>query len=146
MTSLTRWNPLHEMETFARRFSDLFGRTAFEGVAFDWKPSVDIHETPEHFELRAELPGVKKEDVKLTLENGLLTLTGERKSEQETKETKAHRIERTFGRFERSFALPDTVDPEKILAEYKDGILLVKLAKRPAPPEKQPKSIAINAT
>lgn len=131
--SLIRWNPFHEMDTFARRFNELFGMSK----ADEWKPTVDIHETPEHFEIKAELPGVKKEDVALTLEAGVLTITGERKSEMENKEAKAHRIERFFGKFERVFTLPDTIDPDKIDAVFMDGVLTVKIAKRPGEPSKK---------
>ncbi len=139
--SLIQWNPFREMEAFARRFNELF--TVPMLGTFDWKPTVDIHETPENFLVTAELPGMKREDVNVSLEGGVLTLTGERKSETETKEQKAHRIERSYGRFERSFALPETVDPDKVLAEFRDGLLNVKLAKRPMP-QSRAKRIAIN--
>lgn len=138
--SLIQWNPFREMEAFTKRFNELFAMPM--GTTFEWKPTVDIHETPEHYMVNAELPGVRKEDVNLSLEGGVLTLTGERKSETETKDLKAHRIERSYGRFERSFALPETVDPDRVLADFKDGVLAIKLAKRPMPPSKT-KRIAI---
>lgn len=135
--SLIHWNPFREMELFNRRFNELFSSPIISmGKGFEWKPSVDIHETPEHFAITAELPGVAKEDVKITVESGILTIMGERKSESETKDKKAHRIERSYGRFERSFALPENVDADNVVAEFKDGVLTMKLMKKAVEPSK----------
>lgn len=135
MSSLTRFNPFRDLEAFSKRVEDFFNMrdlTAFAG----WKPSVDIKELPEHFEVVAELPGVKKEDVELTLENGVLSLSGERRTEAKDEHAKAHRIERSFGRFERVFTLPETADPTRVDASFADGMLHVKIAKRPVPDKK----------
>lgn len=95
----------------------------------DWAPTVDISETDAEYAIKAELPEVKKEDVKVTVEDGVLTLQGERKQEKEEKGKKYHRIERSYGRFVRSFTLPDTVDESKVKAEYTDGVLHLHLPK-----------------
>lgn len=96
-----------------------------------WAPACDIYETENEFVVKAELPEVKKEDVKVSFENNVLTIRGERKFEEETKKENYHRIERRYGDFMRSFTLPNVVDTEKIVAEFKDGMLQVKLPKRP---------------
>ena len=95
----------------------------------DWSPTVDISETEAEYAIKAELPEVKKEDVKVTVEDGVLTLQGERKQEKEEKGKKYHRVERSYGRFVRSFTLPDSVDESKVKAEYADGVLHLHLPK-----------------
>jgi HSP20 family protein len=95
----------------------------------DWTPTVDISETDTGFEIKAEIPDVKKEDVKVTLEEGVLTIQGVRKQEKEDKGRRYHRIERAYGSFVRSFSLPDLVDEDKVKAEFKDGILNLHLPK-----------------
>jgi HSP20 family protein len=95
----------------------------------EWAPSVDISEDAKEWLVKADLPEVKKEDVKVTVENGLLTITGERKFEKEEKDKKYHRIERSYGNFLRSFTLPDAADGSKVNAEFKDGVLKVHLPK-----------------
>jgi HSP20 family protein len=106
----------------------------------EWTPSVDISETEDEFHIKAELPEVKKEDVQVTLDNGVLILQGERKEEREEKGRKVHRIERSYGRFVRSFALPDLVDTAKVKAEFKDGILHLHL---PKSEKARPKAIEV---
>ena len=133
--NLVRWDPYRELEEMTNRLNRLFGRATAttDGnemmVRADWTPSVDISETDGEFQIKAELPGVKKEDVKVTLENGILTLQGERKQEREDKDLKFHRVERSYGQFVRSFTLPDLVDDAKVKAEYKDGVLNLSLPK-----------------
>lgn len=95
----------------------------------EWSPAVDIEETPERFLIKAELPGVEKKDMDITVENGVLTLKGERRKETEEKNKKLHRIERSYGMFMRSFTLPEGVDEKKVLADYKDGLLSVSIPK-----------------
>ena len=95
----------------------------------EWAPSVDITEDEKEYLVKADLPEVKKEDVKVTVENDVLTITGERKFEKEEKEKKYHRIERAYGHFLRSFSLPDFVDGSKVSADFKDGVLKVHLPK-----------------
>jgi HSP20 family protein len=95
----------------------------------DWMPTVDISETDGEYLIKAELPEVKKEDVKVTVENGVLTLQGERRQEKEEKGKRYHRVERSYGSFVRSFSLPESVDEGAVKAEYKDGVLNLHLPK-----------------
>jgi len=130
------WDPFRELEEMQNRLASLFGRRlpAPEGreEAFglsEWIPPVDISEDDKEYTLKAELPGMIKEDVKVTVENGVLSITGERKAEKEAQDKKYHRIERSYGSFIRSFTLPDGALPDKISAEFKDGILKLHLPK-----------------
>ncbi|HEX5364989.1 MAG TPA: Hsp20/alpha crystallin family protein, partial [Gallionella sp.] len=112
--NLVKWDPFKELEDVSSRLNRLFGRPALpvesdrEMLAVaDWMPSVDISETDIAYLIKAEIPGVKKEDVKVTIEDGMLTIQGERKQEKEEKDKKFHRIERSYGCFMRSFRVPD---------------------------------------
>src|SRR6202011_2607294 len=105
----------------------------------DWVPIADITEDEKEYLIKAELPDLKKEDVKVTLENGVLTISGERKFEKKNK--KYHRVERAYGRFVRSFALPDDADPNGVQADFKDGVLIVHLPKNE---KAKPKQIEVN--
>lgn len=132
----TRWDPFQEMEALQERMSRIFGLTPLRGnggkedlSASEWMPLVDVTEDDQEYLIKAELPEVKKEDVKVTAENGVLRITGERKYEKETKTKKEHRMERSYGRFERSFALPEDASTAKVSAEFKDGMLKVHLPK-----------------
>jgi HSP20 family protein len=99
----------------------------------EWAPRVDITEAEKEFLIKAELPEVKKEEVKVTVENGVLSITGERKLEKEEKDKKYHRIERAYGRFERSFTLPEGTEPTKVTSEFKEGVMTVHLPRIPKP-------------
>ena len=115
-----------------------------ERMAFaDWKPACDIHENNEAYVVKAELPAVKREDVTLTLEDNILTLKGERKTEEVSDDHKVHRVERAFGSFQRSFQLPEAIDEDKIVATFNDGVLQVMLPKHVEPKAKA-KSISID--
>ena len=149
--SIVRWDPFRELEEVSDRLNRVFGRSSLatnrggaetrEGfLSFDWAPSVDIAETPEAFEIKAELPDVKKEDVKVSVEEGQLRISGERKQEKEEKGKRFHRVERSYGSFMRSFSLPENVDDSKLSAEYKDGVLKVVL---PKTEKAKPKAIAV---
>ena len=107
-----------------------------------WAPPVDIFERQDHLVLRAEVPGVRKEDLDVRIENGVLTLHGERKEEKDVKEKNAHLTERVFGSFTRSFSLPMTVDPTKVTANVKDGVLEITVPKAESA---KPKKIEIKA-
>jgi HSP20 family protein len=111
-------------------------------VSGTWVPPVDVAETQEKILVRAEVPGMKQNDIQIEFENGLLTLRGERKHEK-TEGLTWHRVERTYGNFSRSFTLPRTVDPERITASYRDGILEIEVPKRE---EAKPKQIRIEVT
>jgi len=137
MNALTRWNQLKELEALRHRLGDLFGRSpvrSSEGqeeqiTVPDWTPLVDISEDDKEYLIKAELPEVKKEDVKVTAEEGTLTIMGERQFQKEEKGKKYHRVERAYGSFGRSFSFPDDASPAKVSAEFKDGVLTVHLAK-----------------
>ena len=137
MNALTRWDPFKEMEEAQNRLARIFGLTSArtgnggqEAMTItQWAPSVDIMEDDKEWLVKADLPEVKKEDVKVTVESGVLTITGERKFEKEEKDKKYHRIERSYGNFFRSFTLPDAADGSKVNAEFKDGVFKVHLPK-----------------
>jgi HSP20 family protein len=109
----------------------------------DWAPAVDVMETDEEFQIRAELPGVEKKDVKLSVENGVLLISGHREQEKEEKGKRYHRIERAYGNFARSFTVPEAVDAEKVTADFKNGLLTVHL---PKSEKARPKSIEVKVT
>jgi HSP20 family protein len=131
--SLIRWEPFSAMDDMFNRFPSLFGhwsRLAGNGDSnYDWAPSVDISETGEEYLIRAALPAVKREDVNVTVEDGMLTLSGERRQKEEQKDEKFHKVESFYGSFSRSFALPEAVDETAIRAESKDGMLTVHVPK-----------------
>jgi HSP20 family protein len=137
MNALSHWNPFREMEEVQRRMSTLLGlnrRGALNGdeeniTVPEWAPLVDIAEDDKEYLIKMELPEVQKEDVKVTVENGTLTISGERKAETEEKGRKFHRLERYYGRFERNFSLPEDADSSNVKAEFKDGMLRVHLTK-----------------
>jgi HSP20 family protein len=132
--NLIRWEPFSAMDDMVNRFPAWFGRwprlpgSALE-TSTDWAPSVDISETQDEYLIRASLPGVKKEDAKVTVEDGMLTLSGERQQQEEQKDEKFHKVESFYGCFSRSFALPDVVDEAAIRADSKDGVLTVHVPK-----------------
>ncbi len=136
MNLVTRWDPFREMEDLQKRLTSIFGvapgRVANgkeDMTVAQWLPLVDITEDDREYLIKAELPEVRKEDVKVTVENGVLTLSGERKFEKEEKDKRYHRIERAYGSFTRSFSVPDDADDSKVSAEFKDGVLTVRLVK-----------------
>jgi HSP20 family protein len=115
-----------------RFINQSFGRRPMEdegSLMAGWAPAVDVQETDEEYPIKADLPDVKKEDVRVELHDGMVCLRGERKQEKEEKGKRFHRIERAYGQFERRLALPSEVDPQKIAAEFKDGVLRVHLPK-----------------
>ena len=146
MNPLAKWNPFRELEDIQNRLSSLFGRTSLRGLGeetmtiSEWTPLVDIVEDDKEYLIKAELPEVKKEEVKVTVENGVLTITGERKFEKEEKNKKYHRVERAYGSFMRNFTLPQDAAGDKISAEFKDGVPKVHL---PKSAEAKPKSIDV---
>jgi len=125
----TTRRPLESFQTL-RRLSNVLDE-AFEGGAITsaWYPAVDVFEAKDAVKIVAELPGVKPEDVKLSLESNTLTIRGEKKQQAEERSERVHRYERSYGSFERAFVLPSTVDGEKISAEYRDGVLTVTVPK-----------------
>lgn len=139
--SLIRWDPFTGTDDLFARMPSMFGRwpRAFEfngKQALEWSPSVDISETDAEFLIRADLPAVKKEDVRITVDEGMLTISGERRQQTEEKKEKSHRIETVYGKFSRSFSLPDNADSANIRAESKDGVITVHVAKTKAAAKK----------
>jgi len=145
---MSRWSPFKEVEELEKRLSQLLGRSAPAGngdkneaiTVAQWSPVVDISEDEKEYAIKAELPDVKKEDIKLNVHDDVLTITGERKYEKEEKGKKYHRVERAYGSFMRSFTLPEDADGTKVTAEYKDGMLNVRL---PKSEKAKPKSIEV---
>ena len=151
MNALTRLDPFKEMDDLHTRMTKLFAlapRRLSNGekealTVAEWAPSVDITEDEKEYLVKADLPEVKKDDVKVTVENGVLTITGERKFEKEEKDKKYHRIERSYGNFLRSFTLPDAADGSKVNAEFKDGVLKVHL---PKSEKAKPKTVEVKVS
>ena len=131
--NLIRYNPSRWLDfPLERMFDEFWGRTAPEATAVEtWAPRVDISEEDTAVLLTAELPGVSKDDVKVELKDGVLTLSGEKKSEHKEEKNGFYRSERVYGSFTRSFTVPETLDAEKIEAEYANGVLRLTLPKRP---------------
>jgi HSP20 family protein len=156
MGALTRWDPLRdtriwdpfkELEDVQNRLSRMFGRPPVskeggkeEMTVAEWSPLVDISEDDKEYLVKAELPDIKKEDIKLSVHDNVLSISGERKYEKEEKGKKYHRVERAYGSYLRSFTLPEDADAGKVAAEYKDGILKVHL---PKSEKAKPKSIEV---
>ena len=130
---LTKWDPFREMDDMFGRYARALSwpRRGSQEVMTtgDWAPRVDIAETDKEFTITAEIPDVKKEDVKIAVDNGVLTIRGERQQEKEEKNKKFHRVERFYGSFTRSFTLPENVDETKIEASFKDGMLNLQIPK-----------------
>ena len=139
MNTLSIWNPIHEMdELFHNRLASVLGGERVQSVA--WSPVVDIEETELNYLIRAELPGLSKKKVKVVVEDGVLTLSGERDLERKVEGKTFHHIERSHGTFTRSFTLPENADAESVSANYKDGLLEIRVAKCE---EALPKSIEV---
>lgn len=142
--ALVRWDPWREIDDMFHRYTRAVGLPRTGGQATmepgEWTPQVDIAETDKEFVIKAEIPEVKKEDVKVTVENGILTIRGERKQETEEKGKKFHRVERHFGSFTRCFTLPENVDAANIKASFKDGMLGLQIRKTA---EAKPKAIDV---
>src|SRR5438876_5688337 len=136
MTGMIRWDPrldpFKELEELTERFSRIFGRVPARGesnrealTVADWVPMVDIAEDDKEYLIKAEIPEVDKKDVKVTVQDGVLTIQGERKQEKEEKDKRFHRVERSYGTFVRTFSLPEDVAEDRMKAEFKDGVLLI---------------------
>jgi HSP20 family protein len=146
MRTITRWDPVRELDEFQNRLATLFGRSTVPATndatsewltRAEWAPLVDIVEDEKGYLIKAELPEVEKGDVRVTLERGVLTLAGERKAEAEEKGKKYHRVERSYGSFVRSFGLPEDADPNQVSAEFKSGVLHVRVLKAEAAKPRQ---------
>lgn len=130
----TRWEPFQQLAELERGLDRFFGRSPRANgdeplAAAAWEPLADISEDDKEYIVKAELPEVKKEDVKVTVDQGVLRISGERKFEKEEKGKKYHRVERSYGSFLRAFTLPEGADTEKVAADFKDGVLVVHVPK-----------------
>ena len=148
MMNLVRWNPAGEMAAMQNRVNRMFNGPYWPASRMDddtgmgmWNPAVDLYEKDDHFVIKAELPGVDKKDIAIDLKDRVLTLSGERSSENEVKEENYYRRERSYGKFQRSFTLPADVDSDKIKAEFKDGLLQIEV---PKPEKQKPKQVTIH--
>ena len=136
-TQITRWNPFKDMEEIQKRMASLWNWEPFRSAngqeetltVAEWSPNVDIVEDEKEFLIKAELPDMKREDVKVTVEDNVLTLSGERRQEKEEKNKRYHRIECEYGSFTRSFTLPAGTQGDKVAAEFKEGVLRIHLPK-----------------
>ncbi len=151
MSTITRWDPFHELDDLQHRLSNLFGRAPVKKSGerqealrvAEWAPLVDITEDSKEYVIKAEIPEVSKDDMKINVQNDVLTISGERKYEKEENDKKHHRIERAYGSFLRSFTIPEDADPEQVSAEFRDGLLRVHLAKTA---RAKPKSIEVKVS
>ncbi len=143
---IRKWEPFGDMlslrEEIDDLFNDFFRRVPTEGLPREslWYPAIDIEETEDVFKLSAELPGMKKDDIKISFSNGTLTMEGERKFEKEEKNKTFHRIERSYGKFKRVISMPREIEPDKAKASYEEGILTITL---PKSEKAKPKEIGI---
>jgi len=141
------WGPFDQLtnlrEEINRLFDMPFGDAVHESEFFGWAPKVDVYEDKDNLLVKAELPGMRKEDIEISLHQGSLIISGERKVESEDKDGDSSRSERFFGRFQRALELPKPVDPNQVTATYRDGILTVKLAKTE---ESKPRQITVKAS
>lgn len=146
MPELSNWSPVDRLSTLRDEMNRLFDfswPSRDSGLFSGWSPALDVFDDKDNFVVKAELPGMKKEDINLSLHDGVLTISGERKFERENKEGETFRSERYFGKFQRSVTLPAAVDANKVSASYKDGVLSVELAKAE---EAKPKQIAVSVS
>jgi len=145
--AIVRWEPLRELSSLQNEVNRLFN-TVFDapagqtggGVARRWMPAMDLLETPEHFVLRADLPGMSESDVSIEVEDGTLTVSGERKADHEERQEGYVRVERAFGAFSRSLSLPQGVDADAVTASFDKGVLEVRI---PKPEQRKPRKISI---
>jgi HSP20 family protein len=146
--TIVRWEPLRELGSLQNEMNRLFN-TVFDtppgngGTLRRWVPAMDLVETHDHFILRADLPGMRQDDVKIELEDTTLTVSGERRAEHESKGEGYYRVERAFGEFSRSLTLPQGVDPEAVAASFDNGVLEVRI---PKPETRKPRRIEIAGT
>ena len=141
---LAKWDPFRDFENLFDRYSKTLNwpKPANQEVMTtgDWAPRVDITENETEFMIKADIPEIKKEDIKISVDDGIVKISGERKQEKEEKNKKFHRVERFYGNFMRSFILPDNIDETKIDASFKDGVLNLKL---PKTDKAKPKAIEV---
>lgn len=145
---LVKWYPMHDMFGLRNRIHRMFGDSflpAFDSdnelTLSNWKPAVDVYDNENSIVVKAEMPGVDKKDIDISVKDGVLTLTGERSTDNEMKEKDVYFRERAYGRFQRSFRLPGEINSDTIKADYKDGVLKVEI---PKPEKSKPKQITVH--
>jgi HSP20 family protein len=148
MNTMTRWEPFRGLSTLQEQLNRIFNDTLLRGQGEEsalttWAPAVDIYETPNELVVKADLPDLQEKDIDVRVENNLLTIHGERKFEKNISEDNYLRVERSYGAFSRSFSLPNSVIAEAIQAEYKNGVLTVKLPKRE---EAKPRQVKVHVS
>lgn len=148
MMNLVRWNPWGEMNALPHRLNHLFadsffqpGRSEDELSLGTWHPVVDMYDEDDRIVIKAELPGMEKKDISVEVKDQVLTLRGERNHDNEVKEEKYYRRERTYGKFQRAFSLPADVNSDNITADFKDGLLKIEV---PKPEKQKPKEIMVH--
>lgn len=147
--AIVRWDPFRDLadvqDRMNRMFGDYYGRRGEDDVMRrgSWIPPVDIYEKDHEILLKAEVPDMQRDQIDIRVENNMLTISGEKKFDQEVKEDQFHRVERSYGHFSRSFSLPATIDAEKVQADYKNGVLTIRL---PIREEAKPKQITVQVS
>jgi HSP20 family protein len=145
--ALVRWEPVRELNTIQGEINRLFNSffdtpvSAGEGAGRRWLPAMDLVEADDHYVLRADLPGLSEDDVKIEVEDNVLTVSGERKAQHEQRGEGYHRLERSYGSFSRALTLPEGVDPEAVQASFDRGVLEVRI---PKPEERKPRRVSIS--
>ena len=146
MTTLVRWDPVRELDTLQgemnRIFDAFFGRPGNGQRLRRWVPAMDLLETDDHLVLKADLPGLTKDDVSIEIKDNVLTISGERKDETEEKADGFYRVERAFGAFSRSLALPEGIDADRVTADFTNGVLEVRI---PKPEERKAHRVQIGS-
>jgi HSP20 family protein len=145
--ALVRWDPARELDTLQtdlnRVFDTFFGGRTANGATRRWVPAMDLVETDDHLVLKADLPGLARDDVEIEVKDGILTVSGERKTEHEEGSNGFHRVERAYGRFSRSLSLPQGIDADQVQADFDKGVLEVRI---PKPAERKPHRVEIGAS
>ena len=148
MMNLVRWNPWREMNTLQNRLNHMLADSFFQTGRSDddmslgtWHPVVDMYDEDDKIVIKAELPGMDKKDIAIDVKDRVLTLSGERDTDNEVKEEKYYRRERVYGKFQRAFSLPADVDSDKIKADFKEGLLKIEV---PKPEKQKPKQITVH--
>lgn len=142
---MVRWDPFPELDDMSSRLGRMMGvpmrRIDHEAEAFAaWAPAIDVEESDKEYLVKADLPDIRKDDVKINIQDGMLVIEGERHQEKEEKGRKFHRVERSYGKFVRQLAVPSDVERDKVAADYKDGVLAIHLPKAATA---KPKSVEV---
>ena len=138
--ALVRWRPMNELDDMSRLFDEMWRRSARSGQGSNWYPAIDVRENANEYKIVAELPGMSKDDVKISVTDNIVTIRGEKKAQVEETNENWHQMERTYGAFERSFTLGTTVDPNGVKARFESGVLTIVL---PKSEEARPREVRI---